>query len=157
MKAAITTFLIASCGAFTAAYGQNDAKTPAPPASAPTAATTATCPGPTEVTHLHLYGLWQATWGDAPAPAELRLERHPELAESVRGTLRRGAQVSQVAGDVDDGDFTLEESDNGRNISATWTGRVVDTSCGKEIRGTWTNANNTRNTSFVLRKQPGWR
>ena len=157
MKAAITTFLIAACGAFTPAYGQNDVKTLAPPASAPTAATTATCPGPTEVTHLHLYGLWQATWVDAPAPAELRLERHPELAESVRGTLRRGAQVSQVAGDVDDGDFTLEESDNGRNISATWTGRVVDTSCGKEIRGTWTNANNTRNTSFVLRKQPGWR
>ena len=153
MKALIATFLIATCGAFTTAYGQNDAKTPAVPASAPTA----TCPSPTEVNHLHLYGLWQATWADTPAPAELRLERHPELAESVRGTLRRGGQVAQVAGDVDDGDFTLEESDNGRNISATWTGRVVDTSCGKEIRGTWTNANNTRNTSFVLRKQPGWR
>ena len=137
MKALITTFLIATCGAFTAAYGQNDAKTPAVPASAPSAAATATCPSPTEVNHLHLYGLWRA--------------------ESVRGTLRRGGQVAQVAGDVDDGDFTLEESDNGRNISATWTGRVVDTSCGKEIRGTWTNANNTRNTSFVLRKQPGWR
>ena len=157
MKALITTFLIATCGAFTAAYGQNDAKTPAVPASAPSAAATTTCPSPTEVNQLHLYGLWQATWADTPAPAELRLERHPELAESVRGTLRRGGQVAQVAGDVDDGDFTLEESDNGRNISATWTGRVVDTSCGKEIRGTWTNANNTRNTSFVLRKQPGWR
>ena len=153
MKAVIATFLIAACALPMRASGQNDVKNSPPP----TPTTPAACPTPTEVNHLHLYGLWHATWADAPAPAELRLERHPELAESVRGTLRRGGQVSQVAGDVDDGDFTLEESDNGRNISATWTGRVVDTSCGKEIRGTWTNTPNTRNTSFVLRKQPGWR
>jgi hypothetical protein len=109
------------------------------------------------VNQLHLYGLWRAEWANTPDGAELRLERHPELAESVRGTLRRGDQVAQVAGDVDDGDFTLEESDNGRSISATWTGRVVEGSCGKEIKGTWNNAKNTQERNFVLRKQPGWR
>ena len=154
MKTFFTFFFIAACPIWTSAYGQNDLKNPASPASAPTAST---CPRPAEVSHLHLDGLWKAEWGDSQDSAELRGERHPELAESVRGTLRRGGQVSQVAGDVDDGDFTLEESDNGRNISATWTGRVVDTSCGKEIQGTWTNATNSTERRFVLRKQPGWR
>ena len=156
MKTAITTFLIASCAALTPAYGQNDVKNSVPTPTAPASPTTP-CPSPAEVNQLHLYGLWRAEWANTPDGAELRLERHPELAESVRGTLRRGDQVAQVAGDVDDGDFTLEESDNGRSISATWTGRVVEGSCGKEIKGTWNNAKNTQERNFVLRKQPGWR
>ena len=109
------------------------------------------------MSHLHLYGAWTAEWTDGTPPAELRLERHPEMAQSVRGMITRGAVQAQVAGDVDEGDFTLEESDNGRNISATWTGRVVEGSCGKEIKGSWNNAKNTQERNFVLRKQPGWR
>ena len=54
--------------------------------------------------------------------------------------MQRGGTTAQVSGDVDDGDLTLEESISGTNISATWTGRVVDGSCGKEIRGSWTQA-----------------
>ena len=85
--------------------------------------------------------------------AVLQLGPHPELAHSVRGTLQRGGTTAQVSGDVDDGDFTLEESINGTNISATWTGQVVEGSCGKEIRGTWNNAHPTFSLPFVLRKQ----
>lgn len=85
--------------------------------------------------------------------AVLLLGPHPELAHSVRGTLQRGGATAQVSGDVDDGDFTLEESINGTNISATWTGQVVEGSCGKEIRGTWNNAHPTFSLPFVLRKQ----
>ncbi|MEN9885947.1 MAG: hypothetical protein RL758_525, partial [Pseudomonadota bacterium] len=70
--------------------------------------------------------------------------------------LSRGTVQALVAGDVDAGDFTLEESTDGRSISATWTGRVMTDSCGKEIRGRWANATGTTERGFVLRKLPGW-
>ncbi|WP_421561154.1 hypothetical protein [Paracidovorax sp. MALMAid1276] len=113
--------------------------------------------------HRHLQGRWRAELAatdNAPAAtAVLQLGAHPELAQSVRGSVQRGAATALVSGDVDDGDLTLEESNNGTNISATWIGRVVDGSCGKEIRGTWNNAQPTPTTPsapFVLRKQSGW-
>lgn len=132
---------------------------------------TAACPAAAEMGHLHLQGRWVATLQAAPAAADgatappapatavLQLGPHPELAHSVRGTVRRGSATALVSGDVDTGDLTLEESVNGTNISATWIGQVVDGSCGKEIRGTWNNANPTPSAPsapFVLRKQPGW-
>jgi len=61
-----------------------------------------------------------------------------------------------VAGDVDQGEFTLEESADGRSISALWTGAVVADACGKEISGVWTAAADKKERSFVLRKLPGW-
>ena len=100
--------------------------------------------------HQHLQGRWHAQlqWpappagpdgapAAPPATALLQLGPHPELAQSVRGTVQRGGVTAQVSGDVDGGELALEESINGTNISATWIGRVVDGSCGKEIRGTW--------------------
>lgn len=127
------------------------------------------------MSHLHLQGRWVAqlqppgaaqsssAQGQSTQPsaetAVLQLGPHPELAHSVRGTVRRGNATALVSGDVDEGDLTLEESLNGTNISATWTGRVVNGSCGKEIRGTWNNAHPTPtapSAPFVLRKQPGW-
>ena len=148
MNPRFALFLIAACALPLGAAAQIDLKnTPS----------TAACPSAAEVSAVYLYGLWRAEWADGGTPTELHLTRHPEMADSVRGTLRRDGATAQLAGDVDNGDFTLEESDNGRNISATWTGRVADTSCGKEIQGTWTNATNSTERRFVLRKQPGWR
>lgn len=114
--------------------------------------------------HQHLQGRWQATLqastpDAAPAPATaavLQLGPHPELTESVRGTVQRGDTSAQLSGDVNAGELTLEESINGTNISATWTGQVVDGSCGKEIHGTWNNATPPTTLPFVLRKQAGW-
>lgn len=138
------------------------------------------------MTALHLYGTWRAQLdaakaaaptasasapasaasspsASAPSPAgtastsaTLRFERHPELAESVRGRVERDGASIQLSGDVDEGDFTLEESQDGQRISATWIGRVVNGSCGKEIRGTWTNAADSSTRAFVLRRQSGW-
>ncbi len=116
----------------------------------------AACPTPAEIGALHLYGAWQATWDGLDEPATLTLGRNLEHPDGVRGEIRRGAAQALVAGDVDDGDFTLEESTDGQTISATWTGRVVDTACGKEIRGTWTRAHDGAAHPFVLRKRPGW-
>ncbi len=131
-------------------------------AQTPSAPSAVACPAPHEMRAVHLYGLWRAQWTDGasdasgPAAALLRLERHPELGDSVRGRVERDGTSALLAGDVDDGDFTLEESRDGRRISANWIGRVVPDSCGKEIRGTWTDADSGARRTFVLRRQGGW-
>ena len=136
-------FLIAISAYPTSASSQNDSKS------------SAACPAAVDMSHLHLQGHWRAEL--QATAATLQLGPHPELAHSVRGTVQRGGTTAQVSGDVDDGDLTLEESINGTNISATWTGRVVDGSCGKEIRGSWTQSTSPDTPQpFVLRKQASW-
>jgi len=141
----IATILIANLIHCTPGYGENKAQNVA-----------AACPAATEIGALHLYGEWQATWAGEDAPATLQLGRNPEHPDGVRGTLQRGAAVALVAGDVDDGDFSLEESTDGKSIAATWTGTVVENTCGKEIQGVWTRAADGSERRFTLRKRPGW-
>ena len=112
----------------------------------------ADCPAASDVSQAQLLGTWQATI-EGQAPVTLQLAKDPEFAETVRGHLERDGKSIELAGDVDDGDFTLEESANGRNISATWLGEVVDGSCGREIRGTWKAEGAPGERPFVLRKQ----
>jgi len=149
MKALVTLSLaclsIASCA--TAAFGQTAVATPAAGTD---------CPAAADVGALHLYGSWQARWDGTAEVATLTLGRSPEHPDGVRGRVRHGTTEALVAGDVDDGDFTLEESADGRAIIATWTGKVVDGSCGKEIRGIWNNAAGNAERGFVLRKLSGW-
>jgi hypothetical protein len=112
------------------------------------------CPKAAETTHRDLFGAWTAQFEGTDTPAvAVTLVQHPELAESVRGTLMRGNQRVEVAGDVDEGEFTLEESVNGINISATWLGDVVEGSCGREIRGTWQAEGSRRVINFVMKKR----
>ena len=73
----------------------------------------------------------------------------------MRGALNREGERAQVAGDLDDGEFTLEESADGSDIAAVWLGDVVEGSCGREIRGTWKADGDPRQFQFVLRKQAG--
>lgn len=99
-----------------------------------------------------LQGRWRATIQGLPE-SRLQLGPHPEMSESVFGTLQRGGTTAQVAGDVDDGALTLEESEDGKRISATWLGDVVEGSCGTEIRGTWSStAAPDKQIPFTLRK-----
>jgi len=112
------------------------------------------CPRAADVEQKHLLGLWRAEFDGAPG-ATLLLEKHPDFAENFRGAVNRDGQRAEVAGDVEDGEFTLEESANGVNISATWLGDVVEGSCGREIRGTWQAENDRRARGFVLRKAEG--
>jgi hypothetical protein len=113
----------------------------------------AECPAAADVSQAHLVGTWQASIEGSPATT-LQLAKDAEFAETVRGHLERGGQRIEVAGDVDEGDFTLEESANGRNISAAWLGEVVEGSCGREIRGTWQAEGTPQGRPFVLRKLP---
>lgn len=114
------------------------------------------CPAPEAVTHLHLYGLWQASSEGWPGQATLRLRRSESHAEGVSGEIERAGERAWLAGDVDEGEFTLEESTDGQAISATWTGKVSENSCGMEIQGSWSRAGDAAAYPFVLRKLPGW-
>ncbi len=109
-----------------------------------------------EIGPRHLYGLWHAEFEGLPQGATLLFEKHPELTDSVSGAINRDGVKALIAGDVDQGELTLEESLDGQRISATWLGTVVEKSCGREIRGTWNNAATAASYPFVLRKLPGW-
>ena len=117
------------------------------------AAGLATCPAAADVGQRHLVGLWRAEFEGLAQGATLLLEPHPELGESVRGAINRNGERALLAGDVTDGELTLEESVNGTNISAVWLGDVVDGSCGREIRGGWRAEGSARTFQFVLRKR----
>ena len=114
---------------------------------------TVACPKASEVVQRHLLGLWRAEFEGLPQGATLLLERHPEVPEGVAGAINRNGEKAQLSGEVDEGEFSLEESSNGVNISAVWMGDVVEGSCGREIRGSWKAEGSSRQLQFVLRKQ----
>ncbi|WP_394791049.1 hypothetical protein [Rhodoferax sp.] len=113
-----------------------------------------------------LYGRWYVQIDGEAGGASVQLQKDPDQDDSLVGSITRPATKGQrdkpalLAGEVQNGDFNLEESDDGVRISATWTGQVVEASCGKEIKGTWTNTTNDMGKdsvhAFVLRKQAGW-
>ena len=125
------------------------------PCSAQTTGTAASCPAASDTSALQLYGLWQASFDDGTT-ATLRLERHPEFAQSLSGSSARADARSRLAGDIDQGLLSLEESRDGRSISAVWNGHVVEGGCGREIRGQWRDSASGSTQEFVLRKTPGW-
>jgi hypothetical protein len=114
----------------------------------------ATCPPPEKLNARDMLGLWRAEFQGQWSGATLLFEPHPTYAGSFRGTINRDGERAQLAGDMEEGELTLEESNDGQRISATWLGDVVDGSCGKEIRGTWQATGAPEGRGFVLRKQP---
>jgi len=119
------------------------AQTPAEPACVPA----------TEVAVRHLAGLWRARFEGATGTATLLLEPHSERADALRGAILRDGQRAWVAAEIEDGEFSLEESVNGINITAVWMGDVLEGSCGREIRGSWKADGDARQVQFVLRKE----
>ena len=104
-----------------------------------------------------LYGSWEARIEGLPGTALVRLARHPEYAGGLRGTVERGAATAQLAGDIDDeGRLALDESVDGRAISALWSGDMTAGSCGKEFKGTWRNTATDRSRDFTLRRTRSW-
>lgn len=104
-----------------------------------------------------LYGAWQARFDGLPGPAAVLLGQHPEYRGGVRGTIERDGVTAQLAGDVDDdGLLTLDESQDGRAISALWSGQLQPDSCGKEFKGIWRNAKDDSTHPFTLTRSGGW-
>ena len=59
--------------------------------------------------------------------------------------------MAQLAGDIDDeGMLALDESEDGRSISATWALAVQPDSCGKEFKGTWQHAGDEAKRPVVM-------
>lgn len=122
----------------------------------------------------HIYGQWRVRFSPSPdgLPAEaiMRLEKHAEFSESVAGSVTRDlgaarvgghAPRAQLAGDLENGFLTLDESSNGISITGTWNGELVKESCGKKFTGTWKDTSDnappdTPAVPFTLEKLPGW-
>lgn len=117
------------------------------------AAAQTACPHASEVRQAHMVGLWRAEFDGQGHAGTLLLEKHAIYSESFSGSINRGGERSLLAGDVEDGEFTLEESADGKRIAATWLGEVIEGSCGREIRGTWTAEGDSQARAFVLRKE----
>ena len=143
--------LVAACAIFHWATAQNSLKNTLDSA----------CPKASEVRATDLYGAWRVelthsslSGVGATDSASVIFEKNPEFSDSVVGWLQWGKDKIFVAGDVDEGSFSLEESDDGTRISAVWEGNVAQGSCGKAITGT--RRVGDVSTPFVLRKSTGW-
>jgi hypothetical protein len=88
-----------------------------------------------------LYGTWtveisSTDIGSAPLEARMVLEKNAEYPDSLAGWLLRGEQKILVVGDWQDGELSLEESDDGSRISAVWEGKSSPDQCASVITGT---------------------
>ena len=153
--------LIAACAISTMATGQNT------PQIQPKTGETSVCPNASEVQAVLLYGAWNVeffpettapgTRSDAPTPglmATMVLEKNVEYEDSLSGWLQLGTAKIFLAGDIDEGNFSLEETDDGSRISAVWDGTLAEGSCGKAITGT-RRVGETQ-MRFVMRRSGGW-
>jgi hypothetical protein len=118
------------------------------------------CLSASELKAPHLYGAWtvEMAASNAPGAASVRgqvvLEKNAEHPDSISGWLTWNGSKVFVAGDIDDGSFSLEESDDGQRISAVWDGSVAQGSCGKAIAGNRRAGDSL--VSFVMRRSSGW-
>ncbi len=157
----LTLIFIALCATFMSAIGQNSSKNTAPSAAP-------ICPGAKELANTDFFGAWvlelQSGTGGSGGTAgamgvtqttRLTFERNPEFAESLAGHFLQGSLRHEVFGDIEEGSLDLEESNNGKDIIALWTGRVQVGSCGKAITGTRRLVDMQAEQRFVLRRA-GW-
>lgn len=92
------------------------------------------CPSAQDMSADTLHGQWVAQVA-GEAPWALTLGPHPEHAGSLRGELTQGRHRRAVVADLDDGEFTLEETHDGQRIAATWLGSLPAADCGRHIQG----------------------
>ena len=117
------------------------------------------------ITAPQLYGRWTLELPQVGERGTLVLSQHPEFSESLRGHFEYGPDASDPAragsvtraiasGDVAQGHFDLDESSDGKAITATWSGELTPGACGREIRGRWRDLDRDRQSDFVLRRLP---
>jgi len=134
--------------------------------------TASTVPAACQSVHMQpgqLYGQWSlllwpedGTRSSPVATGTAHFERHPEFPGSVRGrlTLSTAAGQNLLSGDATDGEFQLDESEDGVAISAVWYAVVNPADCGRRLQGTRRPAEGRPASevllNFELRKVPGW-
>lgn len=156
-------FLIAACAICTGASAQNDAQKPV----------ATTCPAAKLLKAAQIHGQWRVSFKSAPAglpaTATMLLERHAQFSDSVAGFVSRNlaapvpghATRAQLAGDLEEGFLTLDESSNGISITGIWNAEVVEGSCGRSIRGNWKDTSSSAapdapEIGFTMEKLAGW-
>ena len=93
------------------------------------------CPAPKDVKPEQLHGVWAVQLDGSGPQWKLQLGPHPEHKGSLRGELTQGALRYPVVADLDNGEFTLEESHDGQRIAATWLGEFKGIQCDWLITG----------------------
>ena len=138
--------------------------TPAPLATAESVAPApAAAPAPCDNAPLKfndLLGQWQVQWPNdlagEPGHARLVFASNPEFADSLLGLLDVGSKRHELAGDLEEDLLTLEESSDGKSISANWSLRATPERCGKELTGTRVRASDGQQRAVVLRRAAKW-
>ncbi|MBS0454423.1 MAG: hypothetical protein JSS14_24250 [Proteobacteria bacterium] len=122
------------------------------------ARTVPSCPeSASELPASWLYGYWVARI-DGQEPATVVLQRHLAYDGVSGSILRTGKQPAQLAGDIDaEGQLALDESQDGKSISASWSGTLKPGSCAKEFVGSWYRSSDDSHHPFVLRKSDEWK
>jgi hypothetical protein len=115
------------------------------------------CIASKDLVNTDLFGAWSLLLEGSgrSVVTRMQLQRNPEFAESLAGNFQIGEKKIEVFGDIEEGAVDLEESANGKDIDAIWTGRVVEGSCGQTILGTRRQVLDNAEQGFVLRR-PGW-
>ncbi len=147
--------LIATCGLAACAGGQkldNSYALDGDPSVA--------CPDVARLHAAQLHGSWDLVLVQSGQRGQLTLYQHPEFSASLRGEVRYGGERSIASGDVDGGEFNLDESRDGKTLFAFWSGHLVPAACGAEIRGKWQPLPKEGQpappeSDFILRRQPG--
>ncbi|MBP8018531.1 MAG: hypothetical protein KAY82_00700 [Hylemonella sp.] len=107
-----------------------------------------------------ILGQWRVEWPDKlagePSDARLVFALNPEFADSLLGLMDLGHKRHEIAGDIEESLLTLEESSDGKSISANWSLRAVAGRCGKELTGTWVRASDGKQRQVVLRRPAKW-
>jgi hypothetical protein len=152
----IALFLIASSAVFIRANAQESMQTK-PPTEPADQMSAQVCKPMPDWLNTDFFGPWTVLLEGAGAPlaTTLHMQRNPLYEQSLAGSYRMGAQIHEVFGDMEDGTLELEESANGKDIIAIWTGQVVAGSCGKTILGTRRSTQSAGVQNFILRR-PGW-
>lgn len=113
-----------------------------------------TCHLPSEITPEMLVGEWIAQVIGQPSLWTVTLVPHPEHAGSLRGVVRQGGQRFQIVADLEDGEFTMEETYDGLRIAATWLGTPQIGTCGNTIQGQRTPSDHASQPFTLTRQTP---
>jgi hypothetical protein len=155
-----TIFLIANYSIYIGAIGQNSAPNLVSSSVDKSLTLSISCTASKDMTAKDLYGNWMlelksSTEPQASVSTRLSFKQNPEFAESLAGQFSLQSQAIEVFGDIEEGALELEESDNGKDIRALWTGRIAEGSCGQAITGTRRVLATQTTQQFVLRRT-GW-
>lgn len=132
LQNARNTLLLLCSAALTACAGPQRM-----PPTATTSIDAADCPDVVALGAGQLYGSWEVELPQAGLRGRLTLRQHPEFSASLRGEFDYGGHHSIASGDVEGGEFNLDESRDGKSLYAFWSGQLVPSACGAEIRGRW--------------------